>query len=70
MGYYREFTAVRTDDEFIFCAEYPDGHIEKITERRKISDNEIEVITRRNRDRRGKYYTTRHVYKISDGAIV
>ena len=67
---YREFTAVNTPDEWIFCREYQDGRIEKIVERRRISTDEVEVITHCNRDRNGNYYTTRHVCKISEGAVI
>lgn len=66
----REFTAVSTPDELILCIQFPDGKTVKSYERRRISDNEVEVIQHRNRDRNGQYYTTRRVYKISDGAVV
>lgn len=66
----REFTAISTPDELVICIEFPNGKIIKSYERRKISDNEVEVIQHRNRDRHGDYYTTRHIHRISDGAVV
>ena len=65
----KEFTAVSTPDELIICIEI-DGKITKSYERRRISDDEVEVIQHRNRDRLGNYYTTRHSYRISEGAVV
>ena len=65
----KEFTAVNTPDELIICIEI-DGKITKSYERRRISDDEVEVIQHRNRDRLGNYYTTRHIYRISEGAVV
>ena len=65
----KEFTAVSTPDELIICIEI-DGKITKSYERRRISDDEVEVIQHRNRDRLGNYYTTRHIYRISEGAVV
>lgn len=59
----REFTAINTPDEFVICLDDGHGHVIKSYERRRISENEIEVIQHRNRDRNGNYYTTRHVYK-------
>ena len=62
--------AIRNSTEYILFVEYADGSVEKTYERRIISDDEIEVIQHHNRDRYGHYYTTRHVYKISEGAIL
>lgn len=65
----KEFTVVSTPDELIICIEV-DGRVTKEYERRRISDDEVEVIQHRNRDRAGNYYTTRHIYRISEGAVV
>lgn len=65
-----EYVVVSTPDEFIMCVETPDRAIEKSYERRRISDDEVEVIQHRNKDRNGNHYTTRHVYRISEGAVV
>ena len=66
----REFTAISTPDELVICIEFPNGKIIKSYERRRISDDEVEVIQHMNRNREGKYYTTRHIYRISEGAVV
>lgn len=65
----KEFVAVSTPDEFILCIEFPDGRIEKSYERRKITEDKIEVIQHRNRDRNGNYYTTRNVYHWKEKTI-
>lgn len=69
VGGLKALTAVSTPDELIICIEI-DGKITKSYERRRISDDEVEVIQHRNRDRLGNYYTTRHIYRISEGAVV
>lgn len=65
----REFTAISTPDELVLCIEFPDKIIRSY-ERRRISDDEVEVIQHLNRDRYGNYYKTRRVYRISEGAVV
>lgn len=69
-GKAREFTIVSTQDELILGLHFPDGKVVKAYERRRISDDMVEVIQHRNRDRSGNYYTTRCIYKISEGAVV
>ena len=62
--------AVKNDKEYILFVKLDDGSVVKAYERRIISDDEIEVIQHLNRDKTGKYYTTRHLYKISEGAVL
>lgn len=63
----REFTAIKTENDFVLCDEFDDGSIEKSYERHRVAPGKIEVIQHRNRDRKGNYYTTR---KIIDSDIV
>lgn len=63
----REFTAVKTENDYIICLEFSDGTIEKAYERHRIAPGKIEVIQHRNRDKNGNYYTTQ---KIIDSDVV
>jgi hypothetical protein len=62
-----EFAMVKTENDYVLCAEYDDGSVEVSYERHKISPNKVEVVQHRNRDRNGNYYTTR---KIIDSCVV
>lgn len=63
----REFTMVKTENDFILAVQFNDGSVEVSYERHKIAPGKIEVIQHRNRDKNGKYYTTR---KIIDSNVV
>ena len=63
----REFAVVKTENDYVLCAEFSDGTIEKSYERHRIAPGKIEVIQHRNRDKNGNYYTTR---KIIDSDVV
>lgn len=56
-----EFAAVKTDNDYVLAEQYDDGSIEISYERHKVDDTHVEVIQHRNRDRSGRYYTTREV---------
>ena len=62
--------AVKNDKEYMLFVKLGDGSVIKAYERRIISDDEIEVIQHLNRNKAGSYYTTRHVYRISEGAVL
>ena len=62
-----EFAAVKTEDDYVLCCVYEDGTTEATYERHRIAPGKVEVIQRHNRDRNGRYYTTR---KIIDSDIV
>ena len=59
----REFAAVKTENDYVLCAEFSDGTIEKSYERHRIASGKIEVIQHRNRDKNGNYYTTLKIIK-------
>lgn len=40
----REFAAVKTENDYVLCAEFSDGTIEKSYERHRIAPGKIEVI--------------------------
>lgn len=63
----REFEAVKTENDYVLCAEFSDGTIEKSYERHRIAPGKIEVIQHTNRNKNGNYYTTR---KIIDSDVV
>ena len=62
-----EFAMIKTNDDYILCAQFDDGSIEISYERHRISDTKVEVVQHRNRDRYGNYYTTR---KIIDSSVL
>jgi hypothetical protein len=56
-----EFAAVKTENDYVLCAEYDNGSVTITYERHRISSDKIEVIQHRNRDKNGNYYTTRKI---------
>ena len=56
-----EFAMVKTENDYVLCAEFDDGSIEVTYERHRVSENKVEVVQHRNRDRNGNYYTTRKI---------
>ena len=62
-----EFAIVKTENDYVLCAEFDDGSVEISYERHRVSPTQVEVVQHRNRDRNGKYYTTR---KIIDSCII
>ncbi|MBQ1503014.1 MAG: hypothetical protein IIZ35_03335 [Clostridia bacterium] len=61
-----EFAAVKTNDEYVLCAEYDDGTVEIEYERRRVDDTHVEIVQHCNRDRFGNYYTSRKIIEIAD----
>lgn len=56
-----EFAAVKTADDYVLAAQFDDGSTEITYERHRVDSSHVEVIQHRNRDRAGRYYTTRKV---------
>lgn len=56
-----EFSAVKTEDDYVLAAQFDDGSAEITYERHRIDAEHVEVVQNRNRDRFGNFYTTRKI---------